>query len=65
MDADRLDCTWCGSAASIEYGICQVCLMEHPVDSKVIKLPLTREDRPIKRRLHSIDVTQDEVGVAE
>lgn len=21
------DCTWCGSAQSIEYGVCQVCLM--------------------------------------
>ena len=21
------DCAWCGSAASIEYGVCQVCLM--------------------------------------
>jgi len=63
MDADRLDCTWCGSAASIEYGICQVCLMEHPVDSKVIKLPLAREERTHKR-LHSITLP-DEVGVAE
>jgi hypothetical protein len=64
MDADRLDCTWCGSAASIEYGICQVCLMEHPVNSKVIKLPLTREERA-KPRLRSINLATDEVGVAE
>jgi hypothetical protein len=63
MDADRLDCTWCGSAASIEYGICQVCLMEHPVDSRVIKLPLAREERA-RKRLHSITLP-DEVGVAE
>ena len=27
------DCTWCGSAQSIEYGICQVCLMRMPDDS--------------------------------
>lgn len=26
------DCTWCGSAASIEYGVCQVCLMRFPED---------------------------------
>jgi hypothetical protein len=31
MNTDRLDCTWCGSAASIEHGICQVCLMEYPL----------------------------------
>jgi hypothetical protein len=24
------DCTWCGSAGSIEFGICQVCLMPYP-----------------------------------
>jgi len=27
---DPLDCTWCGSARSIEYGVCQVCLMRLP-----------------------------------
>ena len=29
---DLRDCTWCGSAASIEYGVCQVCLMRFPED---------------------------------
>lgn len=24
------DCSWCGSALSIEYGMCQVCLMRFP-----------------------------------
>lgn len=24
------DCTWCGSARSIEHDICQVCLMRFP-----------------------------------
>ncbi len=24
------DCSWCGSARSIEYGVCQVCLMRFP-----------------------------------
>ena len=50
MNTDRLDCSWCGSAASIEHGICQVCLMEYPVDTKVIRLPLGRELR-IRERL--------------
>ena len=49
MDTDRLDCTWCGSAASIEHGICQVCLMEYPVDTKVIRLPLDRDERMARR----------------
>ncbi len=42
METERLDCTWCGSARSIEHGICQVCLMEFPLDTKIIKLPLDR-----------------------
>lgn len=58
MEAHRLDCTWCGSAASIEHGICQVCLMEYPVDTKVIQLPLDRDDRIVRRH---IDLTQNEV----
>ena len=60
MHTDRLDCTWCGSAASIEHGICQVCLMEYPVDTKVIRLPLGRELK-IRERL---DLAEHEV-VAE
>jgi hypothetical protein len=51
LNTDRLDCTWCGSAASIEHGICQVCLMEYPVDTKVIRLPLGRELR-IREKLN-------------
>jgi hypothetical protein len=37
----RYDCPWCGSAKSIEHGICQVCLMEFSVDTKIIALPTT------------------------
>ena len=37
----RHDCPWCGSAKSIEHGICQVCLMEFSVDTKIIALPTT------------------------
>src|SRR5436309_10749512 len=33
------DCPWCGSAKSIEHGLCQVCLIEFPVETKVITLP--------------------------
>jgi hypothetical protein len=54
MHTDRLDCSWCGSAASIEHGICQVCLMEYPVDTKVIRLPLGRELR-IREKLDLIE----------
>lgn len=34
------DCAWCGSAASIEHDVCQVCLMRFPdpvePDEKVV-----------------------------
>jgi hypothetical protein len=36
------DCPWCGSAKSIEHGLCQVCLMEFPMETKVIALPMPR-----------------------
>jgi hypothetical protein len=42
LEPDLLDCHWCGSARSIEFGICQVCLMEYPVETKVIELPTER-----------------------
>ena len=41
---DLFDCPWCGSAQSIEHGVCQVCLMDFAVDTKVIELP-----RPARR----------------
>lgn len=43
MGEERLDCTWCGSARSIEHGMCQVCLMEYALDTQVIQLPVERD----------------------
>ena len=42
MNVTLYDCPWCGSAKSIEHGLCQVCLMEYPMDTKVITLPPAR-----------------------
>lgn len=42
MEPELLDCHWCGSARSIEYGLCQVCLMEYPIETQVITLPTER-----------------------
>ena len=39
------DCPWCGSAQSIEHGLCQVCLMEFPVETKIIELAPVRAAR--------------------
>lgn len=30
------DCTWCGSAKSIEHGVCQVCLMAFSEEPEVV-----------------------------
>jgi len=61
MVSDRLDCGWCGSAASIEYGICQVCLMEYAHDTDVIAFPLERADQ--MRRTRSLAESTERVGV--
>lgn len=38
-ERERLDCSWCSSVASIEFGICQVCLMEYPIETTIIAMP--------------------------
>lgn len=30
------DCSWCGSAKSVERGVCQVCLMRFPEPEKKV-----------------------------
>ena len=42
MASELYDCPWCGSAKSIEHGLCQVCLIEFAVETKVIELPSRR-----------------------
>ncbi len=37
------DCTWCGSAGSIEHGMCQVCLMPYPEEH--IEMPDPNDPR--------------------
>lgn len=60
MDTDRLDCNWCGSARSIEHGICQVCLMEYPLETQIIQLPLDRaETRQQSARRIAIDLDEE------
>ena len=59
MAGEPFDCPWCGSAKSIEHGLCQVCLMEFDVETKIINLP-------VQRRLHGHPSIQDrEKGAAE
>ncbi len=42
MKPELLDCQWCGSARSIEFGLCQVCMMEYTTPMKIIHLPAGR-----------------------
>ena len=41
------DCTWCGSARSIEHDVCQVCLMRFPEDEVDPKVVVILEDRDL------------------
>ena len=60
MKTERYDCTWCGSAASVEYGVCQICLMEFPSRATVITLPA--KDRPAQRTVKLDEPKQAGVG---
>lgn len=64
MDTERLDCNWCGSARSIEHGICQVCLMEYPLETKILQLPLDGERRPQKRHAVVLDPVEAQKSTA-
>ena len=48
---ELLDCHWCGSARSIEFGLCQVCLVEYRMDTQVIELPTERVIDLTERRV--------------
>lgn len=51
MARDLFDCPWCGSAQSIEHGICQLCMMEYPVETKIILLEPRRAEKSALARL--------------
>lgn len=43
IDEPRANCAWCRSTRSVEHGICQVCLAEYPLDTRVIDLAPSQE----------------------
>lgn len=47
------DCTWCGSARSIEHDVCQVCLMRFPElqDADEVVVILQERDLQVHRTL--------------
>jgi hypothetical protein len=47
---DARDCSWCGSAKSVERGVCQVCLMRFPEpEETVVDLADPSSPKPKKR----------------
>lgn len=44
------DCTWCGSARSIEHDVCQVCLMRFPELKDVDEVVVILEERDLQVR---------------
>lgn len=55
------DCTWCGSARSIEHDVCQVCLMRFPEDEEIdSKVVVILEDRD----LGVVEVEEKSTGTA-
>ena len=65
MNDDRHDCGWCGSVGSIEYGICQICLMEYAVDTDVIRFPLERPDQLARKRSLADEEAGERVSAGE
>ena len=57
---DPQDCTWCGSARSIEYGVCQVCLMRLPEDSDLDRIVIELRDpaAPLEPEVHEQQVAE-------
>ena len=62
MARERHNCSWCGSANSVEYGVCQICLMEFRNEATVIALPLDRIGDP--KRIVKID-DRKRAGIGE
>lgn len=58
MEPELLDCSWCGSAKSVENGLCQVCLMDYSKHAEVIPLPTGTRPKLTSPVEH-------EIGVAE
>ncbi|MBI4729776.1 MAG: hypothetical protein HY775_09800 [Acidobacteria bacterium] len=50
MESELFDCTWCGSARSVEHGLCQVCLMEYPKKTQILRLPDARRAAVMRAR---------------
>jgi hypothetical protein len=45
---EPLDCSWCGSALSIEHGVCQVCLMRFPDDDDAERVVVSLDGRDVE-----------------
>lgn len=68
LNEPRANCAWCRSADSVEYGICQVCLAEYPLDTEIIDLAPTADRRahiaPADALRVNLDARDDEPATA-
>lgn len=58
------DCTWCGSARSVEHDVCQVCLMRFPElrDADEVVVILEEKDLQVRERPGEQEATGTAVG---
>ena len=54
MATELFDCPACGSAQSIERGLCQVCLTEFRVNTQVIALPTRDAPLPEPEKIEAV-----------
>lgn len=59
------DCTWCGSARSIEHDVCQVCLMRFPELRGADEVVVILEERDLQVRETSAEEEAAGTALAE
>ncbi|HEX6207930.1 MAG TPA: hypothetical protein VF058_06165 [Actinomycetota bacterium] len=51
------DCTWCGSARSVEHDVCQVCLMRFPELKGADEVVVILEERELQ--IHAVPAEEE------
>ncbi|HEX6261875.1 MAG TPA: hypothetical protein VF097_03400 [Actinomycetota bacterium] len=54
------DCTWCGSARSVEHDVCQVCLMRFPELKNADEVVVILDERELQ--IHSVPAEEEEAA---
>lgn len=59
------DCTWCGSARSVEHDVCQVCLMRFPELKDADEVVVILEERDLQIRESRTEAEATGTALAE